>query len=245
MAQLHTHVGATIQFAEREQGPNRPVKVVGQSVLPGLAPYPGSDKAGLGVGALLTQAGWQQFSTDFQKTEYVFRWAPHASVATLSDEFAREMPTQLPLVVDPINRPAGVVSVQGLRSTPTLLASLVAVLLAAAVVNALVGTVRRRRRELALLRTLGFTSSQVLRTVLWQATTVAFVATVFGIPAGIVIGRWTWTLLANHLGTLPVPIVPAVQLVAVAAAVLALANFVAFAPGLRAGRTPAQVLRAE
>ena len=45
---------------------------------PAWRPYPGSDKAGLGVGALLTQAGWQQFSPDYQKTEYLFRWAPGA-----------------------------------------------------------------------------------------------------------------------------------------------------------------------
>ena len=245
MARLHTRIGATIRLADREQGPNRPVRVVGRSVLPGLAPYPGSDKAGLGVGALLSRAGWRKFSTDFQKTEYVFRWAPHASVATLTRAFRRQMPSQLPLTVDPINHPAGVVSIQRLRSTPTLLASLVAVLLAASVANALVVTVRRRRRELALLRTFGFTTGQILRTVLWQATTVGFVAALLGIPTGIIIGRWTWTLLAHHLGTLAVPIVPTIDLLGVAAAVLALANLVAFAPGMRAGRTPAQILRTE
>jgi len=245
MTRLHTHIGGTIQLADREQGPNRPVIVVGQSVMPGLAPYPGSDKAGLGVGALMTQAGWRRFSTDFQKTEYVFRWAPHGSVASLTKTFARQMPSQLPLTVDSINHPVGVVSLQRLRSTPVLLASLVAVLLAAAVANALVVTVRRRRRDLALLHTLGFTTGQVLRTVLWQATTVAAVAAVLGIPAGIILGRWTWTLLAHHLGTLPVPIVPAIDLLAVAAAVVALANIVAFAPGIRAAGTPAHALQTE
>ena len=184
MARLHTRIGATIELAEHEQGPNHPVRVVGRSVLPGLAPYPGSDKTGLGVGALLSQAGWKQFSTDFQKTEYVFRWAPRASVGTLTRTFAQQMPSQLPLTVDPINHPAGVVSVQRLRSTPTLLASLVALLLAAAVANALVVTVRRRRRELAVLSTLGFSRGQILRTVLWQATTVGCVAPRSGSPPG-------------------------------------------------------------
>jgi hypothetical protein len=245
MARLHTRIGATIELAEHEQGPSRPVTVVGRSVLPGLAPYPGSDKTGLGVGALLSQAGWQQFSTDFQKTEYVFRWAPHASVTTLTRTFTQQMPSQLPLTVDPINHPAGVVSVQRLRSTPTLLASLVALLLAAAVANALVVTVRRRRRELAVLCTLGFSRGQILRTVLWQATTVGCVAAALGIPAGIIIGRWTWTLLAHHIGTLAVPIVPAIDLLGVAAAVVVLANLVAFAPGARAGRRPGPALRTE
>jgi hypothetical protein len=245
MARLHTHVGGTIELADHEQGPNRPVKVVGRAVLPGLAPYPGSDKAGLGVGALLTRDGWQRFSPDYQKTEYVFRWAPHGSRATLARAFARDMPSQLPLAIDPINHPAGVVSVQRLRSTPTILATLVAVLLVAAVANALVVTVRRRRREFAVLRTLGFTTGQLLRTVLWQATTVAVVAVVVGVPVGLVVGRWTWTLLADHLGTVANPIVPTASVVGVAAATIALANLVAVVPGVRAGRAPAHVLRTE
>jgi putative ABC transport system permease protein len=245
MARLHTRVGGTIELADHEQGPNRPVKVVGRAVLPGLAPYPGSDKAGLGVGALLTRDGWQQFSPDYQKTEYVFRWAPHGSQATLTKTFARDMPSQLPLTIDPINHPAGVVSVQRLRSTPTILATLVAVLLVAAVANALVVTVRRRRREFAVLRTLGFTTGQLVRTVLWQATTVAVVAVVVGIPLGLVVGRWTWTLLADHLGTVAEPIVPAAAVIGVGAATVALSNLAALVPGVRAGRAPARVLRTE
>ena len=185
MARLHTHVGATVELAEQERGRDRPVRVVGEAVLPGLAPYPGSDKAGLGVGALFDRAGWQRFSPDFQKIDYVFRWAPGASTATLTSAFARQMPSQLPLTVSAVNRPAGVVSAQRLRSTPTLLASLLAVLLAAAVANTLVVTIRRRRRELAILRSLGCTTSQLTRTVLWQSTTIAAFAVLLGIPAGV------------------------------------------------------------
>jgi hypothetical protein len=242
---LHTHIDATIPLAERESGPARPVHVVGRAVLPGLAPYPGSDKAGLGVGALLTQAGWRRFSPDYQKSEYIFRWRPGGSLATLTKVFAQDMPSQLPLTVSAVNRPAGVVSAQRLRSTPTLLASLLAVLLAAAVANALVVTVRRRRRELAVLRTLGFTRGQLTRTVLWQSTTVAVVGVVVGIPAGIVVGRWLWRQLADRLGTVPVPEVSAIALVAVAVVVVVLANGVAVIPGIRAARRPAEALRVE
>lgn len=245
MARLHTHIGKTIELARQEQGPNVAVKVVGRSVLPGLAPYPGSDKAGLGVGALFTHAGWRTFSPDYQKTEYIFRWTQHGSVATLTKAFARQMPSQLPLTVDPVNRPAGVVSVQRLHSTPTVLASMVAVLLAVAVGNALVLTVRRRRRDLALLRTLGFTTSQIVRSVLAQAITVGVVAIVIGIPAGIILGRWTWGLLADRLGTLSDPIVPAAAITVVAAVVLALCSLIALVPAMRAARSTAQALRTE
>jgi hypothetical protein len=245
MDRLGTHIGGTIELAEGEQGPNRPVKVVGRAVLPGLAPYPGSDKTGLGVGALLTPEGWQQFSSDFDKTVYIFRWAPGATSTALSNSYAEQMPSQLPLTVDGLNRPAGVISLQRLRATPTVLASLVAVLLAAAVANALVVAVRRRRRDLAVLRTLGCSTGQVVRTVLWQATTVGIVALIVGIPSGVIIGRWTWTVLADRLGTVAVPVVSGLALAAVAATVLILANLVGIVPGLRAAHAPGRALRTE
>ncbi len=245
MDQLHTHIGGTIQLALGGQGSDRPVRVVGRAILPGIAPYPGSDKAGLGIGALLTQAGWKRFSPDYDKSVYLFRWAPGASADSLTKTFAKQMPSQLPLPIDPVNRPAGVISLQRLRSTPTLLASLVALLLAAAVANALVVAVRRRRRDLAVLRTLGCTTGQVVRTVLWQASTVGFVAVLIGIPAGVVIGRWTWTALADRLGTVPVPEVSTLGLVGLVVGVLVLANAVGVVPGLRAARTPGQTLRTE
>ncbi len=245
MDQLHTRIGATIRLAVGEQGPARAVRVVGRAILPGLAPYPGSDKAGLGVGALLTNAGWKRYSTDFQKTEYIFRWRPGRSLATLTSSFTHSDPKELPLSVDPINRPSGIVSVERLRATPTLLGALVAALLAAAVANALVVTVRRRRRDLAVLRTLGFTAGEVVRTVLWQATTVAVVAVVIGIPVGVIVGRWSWTLLADRLGTIADPLVNGAALIVVAAAVLLLSNAVGVVPGFRAARHPARALRAE
>jgi hypothetical protein len=245
MDQLHTRIGAHIALAEGEHGPNRAVKVVGRAILPGLAPYPGSDKTGLGIGALLTQAGWKRFSSDYQKPIYLLRWAPGASTTTLSKVFAKQMPSQLPLTVDVVNRPAGVVSLERLRATPTLLASLVAVLLAAAVANALVVAVRRRRRDLAVLRTLGCTTGQVVRTVLWQASTVGIVAVIVGIPFGVIIGRWTWTVLADRLGTVPVPEVSGLVLAAVGVTVLVLANLVGVVPGLRAAKAPGRALRTE
>ena len=235
---LHTHIGASVLLSRGETGPPEAVRVVGRAVLPGLAPYPGSDKAGLGVGALLTEGGWKRFSSDYQKTEYIFRWAPGRSLATLTAAFQHDDPKELPLTVDPANRPAGVMSADRLRATPTVLGGLLAVLLAAAVANALVVAVRRRRRDLAVLRTLGFTTGQVVRTVLWQATTVGVAGLIVGIPAGIIVGRWTWTLLADRLGTVAQPLVSATSVVGVAAAVLVLSNAVGLIPGFRAARTP-------
>ncbi len=245
MDELHTRIGATIPLALGERGAVRDVRVVGRAVLPGLAPYPGSDKAGLGVGALLTHAGWKRFSSDYQKVDYVFRWRAGKSDAALTAGIRRLDPSQLPLTITPADSPAGVVSLVRLRSTPTLLGTLVVVLLGAAVANALVIAVRRRRRDLAVLRTLGFTTGQVVRTVLWQASTVGVVAILIGVPLGVIVGRWTWTLLTEHLGIVPDPLASVAAVAAVVVAVLGLSNAVGLVPGFRAARRPGEALRAE
>jgi hypothetical protein len=60
----------------------------------------------------------------------------------------------------------------------------------------LIASVRRRRRELALLKTLGFTQRQLATTVAWQSSASAVVGIVVGIPLGIALGRWLWILFA-------------------------------------------------
>ncbi len=53
----------------------------------------------------------------------------------------------------------------------------------------LVASVRRRRRALALLKTLGFTTRQLAASVSWQSTVAVGIGTVIGVPLGIVVGR--------------------------------------------------------
>ena len=75
-------------------------------------------------------------------------------------------------------------------------------------------SVRRRRRELALLKTIGFGRRQVSATVAWQATTLAFVGLVVGIPIGLLLGRLVWQRVADGLGVETVSTVSAFGLVA-------------------------------
>jgi len=65
---------------------------------------------------------------------------------------------------------------------------------------------------------------------------------VVGIPAGIVTGRWLWTLFARTISAVPQPTVPATAIVAVGIGALVLANLVAAVPGRIAARTPAALL---
>src|SRR5439155_5623267 len=101
----------------------------------------------------------------------------------------------------------------------------------ATLAHLLVTSIRRRRRDLAVLKTLGFSSGQVRTTVAWQATTLAFLAGVIGIPVGIACGRWVWIVFAHQLGIVPRPAVPVVAVVVLAAAAAPVATPVPVPPG--------------
>jgi ABC-type antimicrobial peptide transport system permease subunit len=142
--------------------------------------------------------------------------------------------------------PAEIENYRAIGIIPDLLALALALGAVVALGLTLVASVNRRRRDLALLRTLGFKSRQLLTAVAWQASVAGAVGAVFGIPLGILAGRWLWTLFANKIYAVPRPTEPVVSLIVVALAALVLANAVAAMPGRSAARTPtAQVLRGE
>jgi hypothetical protein len=145
-----------------------------------------------------------------------------------------------------VQRPAEIVNYRSTGTTPTLLAVGLAAGAVAALGLTLAASVRRRRRDLALLKTLGLTRRQLLATVAWQASVAATVGIVVGVPLGIVSGRWLWTLFAREIFAVPYPSVPVGQIIIVVAGALMLATLVAIPPGLSAARTRTSLLlRAE
>jgi len=149
-------------------------------------------------------------------------------------------------VVLPVQRPAEIVNYQSTGATPAILASGLAAGAIVALGLTLVASVRRRRRDLALLKTIGFTKRQLAAAIAWQASVAAIVGIVVGLPVGIALGRWLWNLFARAIYAVPVASVPIVEIVVVGVGALVLANLVAAIPGRMAARTPtALVLRAE
>jgi ABC-type antimicrobial peptide transport system permease subunit len=129
---------------------------------------------------------------------------------------------------------------------PLIFGVMLAVFGAATLVHLLVVSVSRRRREFGLLNALGFVNGQVSATVAWQATTVAIVGIVIGVPLGILIGRATWSAFASNLGFVPVSIVQGWLLAALIAGILVAANLLAALPALAARRSQAgQLLRTQ
>jgi len=113
-------------------------------------------------------------------------------------------------------------------------------------VHLLLVSVARRRTEAGLLKVLGFVRRQVAEVVGWQATSVALVGILAGMPLGIAAGKAAWRVFATNFGGVPVSVVEVGELAVLAVSVLVVANFLAVLPALIAARShPADLLRAE
>jgi hypothetical protein len=146
----------------------------------------------------------------------------------------------------PVQYPAEIENYRSIGVTPVLLAAGLAAGAVVALGLTLTASVRRRRRDLALLKTLGFTQRQLAACVAWQSTAAAAVGVIAGIPLGIALGRWLWILFARDIYAVPRATVPTPLVIYVGLGALVLANVVAALPGRYAARTPtALVLRAE
>jgi ABC-type lipoprotein release transport system permease subunit len=141
-----------------------------------------------------------------------------------------------------VQRPAQIVNYRGVGAAPVLLAAGLAVGAVFALSVTLIASVRRRRRDLALLKTLGFTRRQLAAVVSWQSTIAVAIGVVIGVPIGIAVGRATWDLFARTINAVPDATVPNLTIALVAVGALILANVVAAVPGIQAARTPTAVL---
>jgi hypothetical protein len=145
-----------------------------------------------------------------------------------------------------VQRPAEIVNYRTIGATPIFLVSGLAIGAVTALALTLVASVRQRRRDLALLKTLGFTQRQLAAAVAWQSSVNAVVGIIVGLPIGIIVGRWLWVLFARQIYAVPEPSVPVLSVVVIAIGALVLANVVAAIPARIAARTPtALMLRAE
>jgi hypothetical protein len=143
-------------------------------------------------------------------------------------------------------RPAEIVNYRSLGDTPAFLGAGLAAGAITALALTLIASVRRRRRDLAVLKTLGFSKGQLAATIAWQSTIVAVIGTIVGVPVGIALGRWLWDLFASDIHAVPDPSVPVILITVIAVGALLLANVVAAAPGRYAARTStALLLRSE
>lgn len=207
----------------------------------GLGVFPNIDTDQFTTGALLTPATLAQFDNQSAYDNVVFRWAPGADVAASVARLRSAV-----LLQSLAAAPPDLASLALVRSYPALLGAFVAVLALLAVANVLVVSVRRRRRQTGVLRALGFTRRQVVRTVVSQGTALVAVGLAVGVPLGIALGRTAWRLHADRLGVGVVERVPLLTLLLLGGVAFVVAAALALAVGTAATRSaPADVLRGE
>ena len=95
---------------------------------------------------------------------------------------------------DPVT---AVQAVKDVAALPLALGAFLAVLAIGAVGHALSIAVRRRSHELAVLRALGLTRRQSRLVIITQASLLAAIGMVFGIPLGLALGRILWHAAAD------------------------------------------------
>jgi hypothetical protein len=233
---LGKRVGDTVA-ARAAHGPVT-LRITGQVV---LSPEIANEQIQLGSGAVMTLQGATAVSQAplLRNVFLVTLRQPGnpAAVARLKQQFPG---TVLPAVPPPEVR-----DLAGVSGLPLALALVLLALASGIIAHTLLTSVQRRRRELAILKTLGFVTRQVRAAVAWQATAIAGVSVLVGLPLGIVAGRWAWLLFAGQAAIVPAPVISALTLLALPA-VLVLANAIAAVPARTAARTqPAVVLRTE
>jgi FtsX-like permease family len=244
LRQLHARVGATVQVSLAEF-PARPMTIVGATVFPTL-----SDMLGLGTGAALTPGGLHHLlpaKVPNPPPAVVFvRFRPGAGPQAGRQALAARLAEVGSFRVDGPATPTDLVNFGQVQDLPQVLGIGLAVVALLTIAHLLMTSVRRRQRDFAILRALGFTSWQVRGTLCWQALTLAGIALLIGVPAGIACGKLCWQVFAYQLGITPVVAVPLAALSIMAASWLAAAAVIAALPGETATRNPpAQVLHSE
>jgi ABC-type antimicrobial peptide transport system permease subunit len=219
----------------------------------GIGFVPSGPHNGYADGAWLTPGGYDRI---FHGAHYTFKFhlatvslrpgADVQAVARRLDAAAAAIPGGKRFMFAPPAPLTEVQEVRDLELLPLALSAFLALLAVSAVGHALSTAVRRRRHDLAVLRALGMTRQQARLVVTTQASLLAWVGLVFGVPLGIVLGRAVWRTVAGFTPLAYHPPLALLALVLIAPAVLLAANALAAWPQHRAARLHAgHVLRSE
>jgi ABC-type lipoprotein release transport system permease subunit len=221
----------------------RPVDlaVVGRSVL--IAPI--FRQTAPGDGGALTTATMRMLGVPRVDASglAIVRFAPGIDQAAALDRDAKAVHAEFAFGSRDRTIVGGVKRVQ---TVPIALIVVLGVLGAAAFVHLQLVSTRRRRLDIAVLQTMGFTRRQVTGMVAVQAVGVALAALAIGVPLGLLGGRLGWIRFADHIRAVARPTTTPAVLAAVALVLLVTALVAGLASGLRAALVrPAPVLRTE
>jgi ABC-type lipoprotein release transport system permease subunit len=214
------------------------LRIVGRGLFPEFG-----DAGGLGNGVYVTFAGLKRMLPEARRNVFLLRYRPGTDAG---DETAHLRAALDPLPTRASGEPREVQALSDVSGLPVVLGGVLALLAVATLAHTLISSVRRRGRDLAMLRTMGFVRRQVWLSVFWQTATLVGLALLIGIPLGALLGRFAWNVFAEDLGAIPEPQIAWLSFALIIPAAFVLAGLVAAVPAWLAGRTrPGVALRAE
>jgi hypothetical protein len=245
MSRAHAHVGDVIAVAPHDGDAPRSMHVVGRAVFPSFGQGEVTP-TGLGDGAALLASHADQEVYNFVLVRVTNGPRQAARIGAVGHDLERWKQCVGDCTVATTQRPTDVDNFARVERTPLILGGVLALFAVASVAHLLFTSVSRRRRDLAILKLLGFTRGQVSRAVTWQATITVSLALIVGIPIGVVVGRQVWHVFATQLGVAADAHVPLLAVLVCVPVALVVAVAVAVVPAARARRLhSAGVLRAE
>jgi hypothetical protein len=213
--------------------------VVGQAVIPLL------DNAEPGQGAVLTDEGLTAHQDTGGARYLLLTYEDGTDVAALEHRLSDEYGVTFTKYSVP-QAPGRLLQLAAMTGWLVALGVFLAGLGVLGLVHFLAVSVRRRRLDFAVLRSLGFVRRDVGLSVSCQAVTVAVLGVVAGIPLGILIGRWAWLAAIRSAGMLDTPRINVGWLLLLVVAAVAGGAVIGAVPGWFAGRRPpAEGLRSE
>jgi ABC-type lipoprotein release transport system permease subunit len=264
MRQLGVHVGERVTVGTAKRPVIQTMTVVGVVTLPSMGTVL-TDHVSLGRGAMLEDSallsvqGLPPFTQATVATDGGLSSPSYPSAVAIDTTSAVAARRAVASIVraEPDRTPGGmyflypqqgaqVVDLHQMGALPISIALGVALAAVLALALTIVASVRQRRRELALLKSVGMRRSQLRAVVASQTSTVLAIAVLIGIPLGIAAGRWAWTAFAQEIGVVPAPVLPAAKIALGVLALLVVGNLLATWPAAIAARTSvARVLRSE
>jgi ABC-type lipoprotein release transport system permease subunit len=240
LRQLDVSLGDTVDLADFDGGHGRAVTVVGTAVFP----YESAETIDDGA-ALLPETLFDVTDESTASIHYVMRYADGTDPAAVEAALAEEHGLVFNRFTSP-HPPAQVRNISVTKQVAVALAVFFSLLGVLAVTHAVVVSSRRRRLDLAVLRTLGFVRRQVRVAFLAQSLVFGIVATVIGIPIGVLTGRLVWRAVTDELGAVTTPTAPWGAVLAIVPVVLVVSALLSWWPGRAASRRrPSEALRAE
>lgn len=231
--EMHTGIGRVVPV----QGTSamRPMRIVGIASYPELG-----NNSDIGHAASLTWPGAQSVGTEDVGGVALVRVRQGSAP---SEVLARY--TEVAELVLPFAGPR-LTQLKQIGRLPLVLAAFLALLGATAVGHGLVRSARERRRDFAVLRTIGFRPRDVQVTMAWEGVATGLIGASLGVAGGVVLGPRVWSIVARGAAAVDRSVLPVGTIAAVIPVTIAVGCLVSLLPGWRASHQPTVVgLRSE